>query len=225
MQLSRRAALVSTQRYLQIKFALNCPSINFLTGTLLDLKTNDPNNPSTPGFLSGTFYDNSTVFPGTGYFSNCSGNRVARISLTSSNGIGAYSTCGSEGIFDSYFPKYFYAHPQLKWVTTINSSSAINVTGAIKVLTSSGKTQFVSRVNFTSGGQNYQQITYPTYYSSSVFCLDCGTKCGNNYTICTRIFEVLACTPRITDSTTLATTTIVTPKLEPPFLCGNYPLF
>lgn len=140
---------------------------------MIDLSTNNPLNPSTPGFQSGTYSDGSVVFPGTGFFSNSYGNHVARISLTSQNGSGAYSSAydykdpiGKE-LFNATGAKYFYADPDLVWVP-VRKTDANKVPNAVRVFTFLFYQLYVIRVNLTNEEKVYQQIGYYRPYSGLI---------------------------------------------------------
>lgn len=161
------------------------PTTNYYCGQLLNLKNNDPSDPLTPGFPSGSFLDGSTVFPGTALFSNNYGaNRVVRISTSESGG---YSTHGSTLIFSSN-ANYFTFHPNLKWVST-NIPSASNVPGVIKVYPRTNNVLYPARKYFGT----YYQIGYHWVEGKGAYFWNPSSNMLNTVKNHAENYEVLAC--------------------------------
>lgn len=122
-------------------------------GNLIDFKPSiSYNDPATNGFVAGKYIDGSTIYAGQGDFNVCWWQVIslthqkkkmnktknnpqnpapARIQTSNSiSGPGAYSSCGGAlpagENYDKISPKYFYNHPDLKWVpTTIDKYSTV----------------------------------------------------------------------------------------------------
>jgi hypothetical protein len=169
-----------------------------LLGSLLNLSTNDPSNPSTPGLLSGTYSDGSSVFVGVGTYSNCNGDRPARIKITPT--VGAYDPCGSSEVFTTS-AKYFALHENLVWVVT-NPSTVNSVVGILSTKDFSGNIHYITRHNLTS----FQQIGAYWTGAPSAFYWS-----GSSVTYTSGSFEVLACQVKPTTTTVLTTTTTLIP--------------
>jgi hypothetical protein len=102
--------------------------------------------------------------------------------------MGAYSSCiGKTENFDRLTPKFFYAHPNLKWVGT-HTTNAANIPGVIKL----GPLNLaVARVDVqTSNGTWYQTIG--KVYSSRVYYYRVGDPLEINES---RSIDVLVCRP------------------------------
>jgi hypothetical protein len=104
-------------------------------GGLISLKGNDP---TLNGFEVGRYDDGSKIFAGVGNFSACFNQNPApgRIMTTNSVlGSGSYCSCNIAANgenYDGQSAKYFFNHPDLKWVTT-TATKASTVVGAIKI--------------------------------------------------------------------------------------------
>ncbi|KAG5668205.1 hypothetical protein PVAND_016154 [Polypedilum vanderplanki] len=119
-----------------------------------------PKLPETKGFLAGKYFDNSTIYVGTGNSDVCKHqpNTPGRISTsTIGKGAGSYIECSGEH-FDDKTPAYLANHPNLRWVKadiTILSS----LTGAVAIK-SGDFGFFIGRINLTaSNGMIYQQVS------------------------------------------------------------------
>lgn len=86
--------------------------------------------------------------------------------------------------YDKIDPRFFVAHPDLKWIMT-NGSSYNKVDGALKI-----KYLFMGRINVTYQGQTYQQIG--KIWSGNLYYRDPAT---NQEIVHNGAFEILACTP------------------------------
>jgi hypothetical protein len=123
-----------------------------------------PYNPSndqlkTLGFPSGIYYDGSTIYPGIGDGSECGGESPGSAQIMSTSnfqGPGAYFCCGSKMFFDNKTPKFFLAHPDLKWVPT-TAANAANVPGVINI--PSSRLLQIGRFSYTFNNGTYSLIS------------------------------------------------------------------
>jgi len=118
-----------------------------------DLKKLIGNDPSKDGFSAGTYIDGSTIYAGTGNFSQCFGQNPGPARVSS---LGAYMTCGlsATGEYsDSASAQYYVQTPDLMWVPT-TASAASSVKGAIVVAPGF----YVGRKFMPSLNGTYQQV-------------------------------------------------------------------
>jgi hypothetical protein len=121
----------------------------YFSGTTIDLISNNPSDPATLALFSGFYRNSLAVYPGHGRHGTA--NRVGRVAFQQ----GVYMATGYSDILDSITARYFYAHPNLKWITT-SVANVKNVAGRIGVNTFSTGTDnhIPTRHNLTK----YQQI-------------------------------------------------------------------
>lgn len=185
---------------------------------MIDLNSNDPFNSSTPGLQSGTYIDGSTVFPGTGFYSEYYGNHVARISLTSKKGRGAYAAYSSSPteMFNVTGAKYFYNDPHLNWITT-NGRKVADVKEPLSVITSWLDLLLVVRVNLTDDSRKvYQQIGYYQINHKRVIVWDRRISVYNE----SGNFDILTCSGSSSSDHSTSTT-----QPTSDFSCGRLNLF
>jgi hypothetical protein len=111
------------------------------------------------GFPSGTFYDGTTIYPGTLGINACGGQTPGPSQIITSStykGPGGYMSCGGFLYFDNTTAKYIKAHPKLKWVET-TGSAAPNVPGAIGL--QSSLLMYYGRLNYTWANGTYSVIS------------------------------------------------------------------
>jgi hypothetical protein len=113
----------------------NCTP-NYACGTQIPLtQYTRPWYSQTPGLASGVYNDGTTLWAGVANFGACLGQNPAPgrldFDINSSKGIGSYMACTSY-LFSNLEVRYFYAHPNLKWVET-TGVSALNVPGLVRL--------------------------------------------------------------------------------------------
>jgi hypothetical protein len=145
------------------------------------------------GLPSGTYYENSTIYPGTGNFTNCKTVNYAPARLKATNtlkGPGAYASCNATNeLRDGQFAKFFYNHPNLKWIPT-NSSDYGNIPGILSVGSYSGNSLYVARFNVSySNGTSYTDIA--RVWNGSIFYSNPSNQ--TNEAIFNGNFDILAC--------------------------------
>lgn len=153
-------------------------------GTLLQYTKNEV---TTLGFNSGTYYDGSTVYVGTGNFAQCWSQNPAPSRITNANtfqGPGSYISCSDNYMYDEIDPRFFAAHNDLRWIMA-NITELSKVEGALKI-----GYLHAGRINVTMGNGTYQQIG--KIYNGELYYRDP----INKREVTTRgPYEVLACTP------------------------------
>lgn len=158
----------------------------FKCGTLLSYPANDL---IALGKFIGTYYDGNPIYAGSGYFPECYGQGIspARISVSDTlNGKGAYSPCsvGNGETYDTSAPKFFYNHPDLKWIKT-NGSTYGSVEGAILV-----GYHNIGRINITMANMTFQGLG--KIYDGYIYYTQPDMGIENSTS---EEFEILACVP------------------------------
>ena len=101
-------------------------------------------------------------------------------------GWGVYTSCsGTTEYFDRLEAKFFYAHPNLKWVGT-DTTNAPNVPGVIKI---GPKNLITARVDLTAPNGTWYQ-TSGKVYANLVYYYKPGTNGESSYN---GPVDVLAC--------------------------------
>lgn len=152
-------------------------------GTLLQFTAN---NITTLGFNSGTYYDGSTVYVGTGNFDQCWSQNPGPARVTIANtfkGPGSYLACYENNLYDEIDPRFFAAHNELRWIMA-NTTELSKVEGAIKI-----RDLYAGRINITMGNGTYQQIG--KIYNGEIYYRE---PISGKELITRGPYEVLACT-------------------------------
>jgi hypothetical protein len=158
-------------------------------GTLLNFYQNDITQ---LGFASGTYYDGSTIYPGTGAFDMCAAQNPAPARIVNnfvgSRIAGAYTSCAlAPEYYEDKAPKFFMKHPKLKWVSTAYPVASL-VPGVITV----GPVYLmqVGRTTLNIGNGTFYQIG--KVYASALYHYKPGDLAES---ISYGSFEVLVCDP------------------------------
>lgn len=78
---------------------------------------------------------------------------AARLTIaTNFEGPGAYMQCVNKYQYDKVDPRFFYNHPNLKWIMT-NLTQYLRVDGALRT-----GSMYVGRINVTTSKGTFQQI-------------------------------------------------------------------
>lgn len=175
---------------------------------------NFTNDPDVYGFPSGVYYDNSTLYPGTGNFNNAGGQNpgnlshkiifvylhcfvaAARIMTTNSlKGPGAYLSAGGGELFENVEAKYFEKHPDLNWFK-VHTNNAANIPGVIKMWRNSNAVfSSFARIDQIVNGKSFKILGKFESWANAVYFTQSDLVTETSFQ---GIIEVLACQPAAT---------------------------